>query len=52
MVLGAGLRRLIATFLERGRVELPPGEMMTFNEIKQLLGLDDILGLRERLEKK
>src|SRR5712691_551282 len=52
LVLGAGLRRLIATFLERGRVELPPDEMMTFAEIKQLLGLDEVLGLRDRLEKK
>jgi 2-methylisocitrate lyase-like PEP mutase family enzyme len=52
LVLGAGLRRLIATFLERGRIELPPGEMMTFAEIKQLLGLDEVLGLRDRLEKK
>jgi 2-methylisocitrate lyase-like PEP mutase family enzyme len=52
LVLGAGLRRLIATFLERGRIELPPGEMMTFDEIKQLLGLEEVLDLRERLEKK
>jgi 2-methylisocitrate lyase-like PEP mutase family enzyme len=52
LVLGAGLRRLLATFLERGRVELPPDEMMTFAEIKQLLGLDEVLGLRDRLEKK
>src|SRR5262245_40200285 len=51
MVLGAGLRRLIATFLERGRIEPPPGEMMTFDEIKQLLGLGEVLGLRDRLEK-
>jgi len=52
LVLGAGLRRLIATFLQRGRIDIPPGEMMTFNEIKQLLGLDEVLGLRERLERK
>jgi 2-methylisocitrate lyase-like PEP mutase family enzyme len=52
LVLGAGLRRLLATFLERGRVDLPSGEMMTFDEVKQLLGLDEVLGLRERLEKK
>jgi 2,3-dimethylmalate lyase len=52
LVLGAGLRRLIATFLERGRVEPSPAEMMTFAEIKQVLGLDEVLGLRDRLEGK
>jgi 2-methylisocitrate lyase-like PEP mutase family enzyme len=51
LVLGAGLRRLIQALLTRGRVDLPADEMMTFAQVKQVLGLDEVLGLRERLEK-
>ena len=45
----AAMQRLIDTLLTRGRVDLPPSEMMTFAQIKQLLGLDEVLGLRDRL---
>jgi 2-methylisocitrate lyase-like PEP mutase family enzyme len=51
LVLGAGLRRLIEALMTRGRCDLPPGEMMTFAEVKQLLGLDEVLGVRERVER-
>ncbi len=50
LVLGAGLRRLIDSLLTRGRADLPPEEMLTFAEVKRLLGLDEVLGVRERLE--
>lgn len=49
LVAGAAIQRLIQTLLARGRVDLPAGEMMTFDEVKHLLGLEDILGLRDRL---
>jgi 2,3-dimethylmalate lyase len=54
MLLAAGkaIQRVIASLLSRGRADLPPTEMMTFAEIKQLLGLDDVLGLRDKLEKR
>jgi hypothetical protein len=32
-------------------VDLPAGEMMTFAQVKELLELDAVLGLRDRLEK-
>ncbi len=49
LVLGAAMRRLTQALLTRGRVDLAEGEMMTFAEVKELLGLDDVLGLRDRL---
>jgi 2-methylisocitrate lyase-like PEP mutase family enzyme len=52
LVFGTAMRRLIDALLTRGRCDLPAGEMMTFAEVKELLGLDEILGLRARLEKR
>ena len=49
LIAGAAIQRLIHTLLKRGRVDLPAGEMMTFAEVKKVLGLEDVLGLRERL---
>jgi 2,3-dimethylmalate lyase len=49
---GKAIQRVIASLLSRGRADLPPTEMMTFAEIKQLLGLDDVLGLRDKLDKR
>ncbi len=49
LVAGVAIQRLINALLTRGRVDLPPDEMMTFAQVKQVLGLDDVLGLRERL---
>jgi 2-methylisocitrate lyase-like PEP mutase family enzyme len=51
LVLGSALQRLIQSLLTRGRADLPPEEMMTFARVKQVLGLDEVLGVRERLEK-
>ena len=33
-----------------GRVDLPSSEMMTFAEVKEVLGLDEVLELRERVK--
>ncbi len=48
---GKAIQRVIQALLMRGRADLPQTEMMTFAEVKQLLGLDNVLGLRDRLEK-
>ena len=50
LVAGAAIRRLIDALLTRGRVDAPEAEMMTFAEVKQVLGLDEVLGLRRELE--
>jgi 2-methylisocitrate lyase-like PEP mutase family enzyme len=52
LVVGAAIQRLIQTLLARGRIDLPASEMMTFAQVKQLLGLDEVLGLRDVLEHK
>jgi 2-methylisocitrate lyase-like PEP mutase family enzyme len=51
LVTATAVQCLIRALLTRGRVDLPPEEMMTFAQVKELLGLDEVLGLRERLEK-
>jgi 2,3-dimethylmalate lyase len=50
LVTATAVQRLTRALLTRGRVDLPAEEMMTFDQVKELLGLDDVLGLRERLE--
>ncbi|MBI1916196.1 MAG: isocitrate lyase/PEP mutase family protein [Planctomycetes bacterium] len=50
LVAGAAIRRLIESLLHHGRTDLPASEMMTFAEVKQLLGLEEIMGLRGQLE--
>jgi 2-methylisocitrate lyase-like PEP mutase family enzyme len=51
LVAGAAIQKLIKALLTKGRVDQPDAEMMTFAEIKRVLGLDDVLGLRDKLEK-
>jgi 2-methylisocitrate lyase-like PEP mutase family enzyme len=48
LVTGLAVQRLIQALLSRGRVDLPAGEMMTFAQVKEVLGLDAVTGLRER----
>jgi len=50
LVTATAMRKLIDALLTRGKAELPAGEMATFAEIKQLLGLDEVMTLRKRLE--
>jgi 2-methylisocitrate lyase-like PEP mutase family enzyme len=52
LVAGAAIQKLIKTLLDRGRVDLPAEEMMTFAQVKNILGLDEVLGLRSRLARK
>jgi 2-methylisocitrate lyase-like PEP mutase family enzyme len=52
LVAGAAIQRLIQALLTEGRVDHPADDMMTFGQIKQLLGLDEVLELRSRLEKR
>ena len=49
LVPGTAIRRLIDGLLSRGRCDLPASEMMTFAEVKKVLGLDEVLGIRDRL---
>jgi 2-methylisocitrate lyase-like PEP mutase family enzyme len=49
LVAGVAIQRLIQALLTRGRCDLPPGEMMTFDQVKQLLGLSEVLNLRQML---
>jgi 2,3-dimethylmalate lyase len=51
LVTGLAVQKLIEQLKTRGRVDLATAEMMTFSQVKEVLGLDDILGLRERLQK-
>jgi 2-methylisocitrate lyase-like PEP mutase family enzyme len=45
LVAGAAIHRLIEALLSTGRVDRVD-EMMTFAEVKKVLGLDEVLGLR------
>jgi 2-methylisocitrate lyase-like PEP mutase family enzyme len=49
LVTAAAMQRLIRALLSHGRADLPAGEMMSFADIKKLLGLDEVMGLRARL---
>jgi 2-methylisocitrate lyase-like PEP mutase family enzyme len=51
LVTGAAMQKLIQALMTKGRVDQPDAEMLTFAQIKKLLGLDEVLGLREKLEK-
>src|SRR5919108_500915 len=46
LVTATAVKGLIRALLTRGRVDLPTEEMMTFAQVKDLLGLDEVLGLR------
>jgi 2-methylisocitrate lyase-like PEP mutase family enzyme len=50
LVAGAAIQRLIQALLSHGRVDPAAVEMMTFAQVKQVLGLEEVLGLRERLQ--
>jgi 2-methylisocitrate lyase-like PEP mutase family enzyme len=52
LVTGAVMQKLIKALLTKGRVDQPDCEMMSFADIKKLLGLDEVMGLRERLNKR
>jgi 2-methylisocitrate lyase-like PEP mutase family enzyme len=50
LVTGAAMLRLINALLAKGRVDQPDTEMLTFAQVKQLLGLDEVLALRSKLK--
>jgi 2-methylisocitrate lyase-like PEP mutase family enzyme len=49
LVAGTAIRRLIDALLTRGRVDLPADQMLTFADVKKVLGLDEVLGIRQQL---
>jgi 2-methylisocitrate lyase-like PEP mutase family enzyme len=46
----SAVRRVIDALMRRGRADAGAGDTMTFDEVKDVLGLGEILGLRARLE--
>ena len=51
LITAAGVQRVVNTLLDEGRVDTLANEMLTFDQIKQLLGLDEVTALRTKLEK-
>jgi 2-methylisocitrate lyase-like PEP mutase family enzyme len=49
LVAGKAVQRLIESLMTRGRCDLADSDMMTFAEVKKVLGLDEVMGLRDRL---
>jgi 2,3-dimethylmalate lyase len=49
LVAGNAVRRLIDALMTHGRCDLPAKEMMTFTEVKKVLGLEEILGIRDQI---
>lgn len=49
LVAGKAIQRLIQALLTKGRVDLDASEMMTFAEVKEVLGLREVMGVRERV---
>ncbi|HEX5270719.1 MAG TPA: isocitrate lyase/PEP mutase family protein [Gemmataceae bacterium] len=49
LVTGRAVRRLIEALMTTGRCDLPEADMMTFAEVKKVLGLDEVMGLRDRM---
>jgi 2-methylisocitrate lyase-like PEP mutase family enzyme len=50
LIAGAAIQRLVHTLKTKGRVDVPELDMMTFAQVKKVLGLDQVLGLRDRLQ--
>jgi len=50
LVCGVAIQRLIQNLLAKGRVDLDHESMLTFAQVKEVLGLNDVLGWRERLQ--
>jgi 2,3-dimethylmalate lyase len=50
LVTGMAVQKLIQSLLTKGRVDLDQGQMLTFAQVKELLGLNEVLGWRDRLQ--
>lgn len=50
LVTGLAVQKLIQSLLTKGRVDLDQGQMLTFAQVKELLGLNEVLGWRDRLQ--
>lgn len=49
LIAGAAIQRLIKALMTRGRVDDVDDEMLTFAQVKQILGLEEVTRLRETL---
>jgi 2-methylisocitrate lyase-like PEP mutase family enzyme len=52
LVTATAVQNLIRTLLAKGRVDLPADQMMTFDQVKEVLGLEEVFNLRKQLEEK
>ena len=52
LIAGAAIKKLIGALITDGKVDSLSGDMMTFAQIKKLLGVDEVLSLRDKLEKR
>ena len=46
---GKAMQRVIEAVLMRGRCDLPDTSSMTFAQVKKVLRLDNVMGLRRQL---
>ncbi len=51
LVAGKAIERLIQRFLSTGRADAPADEMLTFAQVKDVLGLPEVLALRDKLDR-
>jgi len=49
LIAGKAIQKLIDNLLKRGRVDLAADDMLTFAEVKGILGLGDVMHLRDKL---
>jgi 2-methylisocitrate lyase-like PEP mutase family enzyme len=50
LVTGLAVQKLIQNLLSKGRVDLAQEDMLTFAQVKEVLGLNEVLGWRDRLQ--
>lgn len=49
LVTGVAVQRLIQNLMSKGRVDLDQDQMLTFAQVKEVLGLKEVLGWRDQL---
>jgi 2,3-dimethylmalate lyase len=50
LVTGLAVQKLIQNLVSKGRVDLGQEDMLTFAQVKEVLGLNEVLGWRDRLQ--
>ena len=52
LVTGLAIQKLIGRLLAHGRVDQATDEMLTFGQVKEVLGLEEVLGWRDKVQGK